>query len=771
MVLENNEITKDKNYLDNSIEDLKLKLNQTCNKLLEENKLMSVEEFNAGYKLFNEKFNPEKLKSLDGELLIETMFNVSNREGLPYWLEFKNDDEFKTSSISYGSIAGGSSYKYIMFKRHIDGKWVTGNPQEPNVLTIDEAVELGRKLRDSLIKGYELISILPDNAPIKYYFDLQAKLEEVLSNNMHYLGWVHKYYHMLFPNKIDSFHNTNWQIHALLNCHIKPLYEDKKYILAGQVMEVINKFSMPNCHFMNSIAVLFGSPVNYYRVGTGDPGTSYWEDMKKDSYVALGWSRLGDLSNYNKINIKNIIGDKLIELYDYNKSTSSRKSGEIVRFYNNIAAGDVVVAVQGEKVLGIGKIVGNYEFVENRTYSHCKNVNWIRIFKDPIKLPNVGEGKLTSCVAYKDINNIMKIIRLINEKTDIDNTEQPIANVTLPPLCGIDDEVEGILSRKKQIILYGPPGTGKTYNAEKISLELSARNLYKKSYDNLLDAEKDYITGINGTVRMCCFHPSYGYEDFIEGIKPRTINGQTVFDKEDGIFKKLCNDALKEPSKKFYIIIDEINRGDISRIFGELITLIESGKRGKSIILPLSKEVFSVPENVYILGTMNTADRSISMLDVALRRRFGFIELMPDYHFFEDIVFDGLPIDEWLKGLNTRICDNLGKDGRNLQIGHSYFFEKGEPICDKDKFKRIIKEDIIPLIEEYCYGDYSAMAKILGDGIIDIKNQTVRFELFLSTSDLINALLSICPEILVALDDETEVEISDDYNGEDNELQ
>ena len=98
-----------------------------------------------------------------------------------------------------------------------------------------------------------------------------------------------------------------------------------------------------------------------------------------------------------------------------------------------------------------------------------------------------------------------------------------------------------------------------------------------------------------------CFHPSYGYEDFIEGIKPRTINGQTVFDKEDGIFKKICNAAQKEPNKKFYLIIDEINRGDISRIFGELIMLIESGKRNKTIILPLSKDVFSVPENLYII--------------------------------------------------------------------------------------------------------------------------------------------------------------------------
>jgi 5-methylcytosine-specific restriction protein B len=746
-------------------EEMKLKLIQTCNKLIEENRLLSVEEFERGYKLFNEKFGVDKLKNLDGELLIETMFNVSNKDGLPYWLEFKNDDEFRTNSISYGSIAGGSSFKYVMFKRNVDGKWVTGNPKDPKVLTIDEAVELGRKLRDSLIEGYKLISDLPNDATIEDYKELQVELEKVLINNMHYLGWVHKYYHMLFPDKIDSFHNTNWQVHALINCNIKPLYEDKKYILAGQVMEVIKQINMPNCYFMNSVAILFGNPVKYYRVGTGDPGTSYWDEMRSESYIALGWSKLGDLDKFNKENIKNEVSDKLIELYDYNKSTASRKAGEILRFYNNIAVGDVVVAVQGEKVLGIGKVTDNYEYVENRPYAHCKKVNWIRIFNEPIKLANVNEGKLTSCVEYRDINNIMDIVRLINEGDSTTNI-----NILLPPLTGIAAEVEGILSRKKQVILYGPPGTGKTYHAEKICLELSARNLYKKSYDNLSETEKDNITSINGTVRMCCFHPSYGYEDFIEGIKPRTINGQTVFDKEDGIFKKICNAAQKEPNKKFYLIIDEINRGDISRIFGELIMLIESGKRNKTIILPLSKDVFSVPENLYIIGTMNTADRSISMLDVALRRRFGFIELMPEYSFFKGIVFDGLPLDIWLKELNKSICDNLGKEGRNLQIGHSYFFDKGEPIRDKDKFKRIIKEDVIPLIEEYSYGDYSIMAKILGDGIIDTKNQTVRFELFnSSTSDLTNALLAPCPEIRTTIDGEDEIKIVDEETGDDDE--
>ena len=164
------------------------------------------------------------------------------------------------------------------------------------------------------------------------------------------------------------------------------------------------------------------------------------------------------------------------------------------------------------------------------------------------------------------------------------------------------------------------------------------------------------------------------------------------------------------------MIIDEINRGDISRIFGELIMLIEVGKRNKDIVLPISWKPFRVPENVYIIGTMNTADRSIALLDVALRRRFGFIELMPDYSLLENVNFEGLPLDKWLKEVNKEIINNIGKDARNLQIGHSYFLENEKPIMDIYKFKDIVKEDIIPLIEEYCYGDYDLMANILGQG-------------------------------------------------------
>ncbi|MDV4152116.1 AAA family ATPase, partial [Clostridium sp. AL.422] len=336
------------------------------------------------------------------------------------------------------------------------------------------------------------------------------------------------------------------------------------------------------------------------------------------------------------------------------------------------------------------------------------------------------------------------------------------------PIKGLTLELDNILKRKKQVILYGPPGTGKTYNAEKISFELSARNIYKKSFEFLNEEEKEIIKGNSenkGYVRFSCFHPNYSYEDFIEGIKPKVINGQTVFEERDGVFKSICTDAQNNKEKNYYLIIDEINRGDISRIFGELIMLIEKSKRGKEIILPLSNTLFSVPDNLYIIGTMNTADRSISALDIALRRRFGFKELMTDYKLLEGITFKSLPLDKWLKEFNNRIIENLGNEARNLQIGHSYFIENEKPISDIERFREIIKEDIIPLIDEYCYGDYSLMAKIFGNSIINVKEQSVNEKIFEASNPLefIEALIEPCIEIRI----EDSVEDLDEYSNKE----
>lgn len=302
------------------------------------------------------------------------------------------------------------------------------------------------------------------------------------------------------------------------------------------------------------------------------------------------------------------------------------------------------------------------------------------------------------------------------------------------PFNKIIERIQLILERKGQVILYGPPGTGKTYWAENAANELAAKLNFQSGFDQLSDDQRSFITGDGesfGFVRTCCFHPAYGYEDFIEGYRPEQADGQMIFSLRDGVFKRLCKDAMNEPDTSFYLIIDEINRGDIPRIFGELMTIIEKDKRGKSITLPTSGEQFQVPRNVYIIGTMNTADRSISLLDAALRRRFGFIELMPDPSVLGVATVEGIHLGRWLEALNQRICEHVARDARNLQIGHSYLLEEdGTPIDDFSEFARALHEDIIPLLEEYCYEDYSTLEKILGSGIVDSNDQKIRHDLF-----------------------------------------
>jgi 5-methylcytosine-specific restriction protein B len=229
---------------------------------------------------------------------------------------------------------------------------------------------------------------------------------------------------------------------------------------------------------------------------------------------------------------------------------------------------------------------------------------------------------------------------------------------------------------------------------------------------------------------------------------------QLVFERREGIFKAICRDARSAKDRKFFLLIDEINRGDIPRIFGELLTLLERDKRGMEVNLPVSGERFSVPPNVFVLGTMNTADRSIALLDTALRRRFGFLELMPDASKLAGASVGGrIPLGPWLTALNERIRAHCGRDARNLQVGHAYFLEDERPVESFSKFARIVAEDVIPLLEEYCYEDYGTLKNILGDGLVDEPHQRIRDELFAPAQQekLVQALSAISPEMSTSL--------------------
>lgn len=276
-------------------------------------------------------------------------------------------------------------------------------------------------------------------------------------------------------------------------------------------------------------------------------------------------------------------------------------------------------------------------------------------------------------------------------------------------------------ARKEKIhplncIIYGAPGTGKTYSTaeyaqsiiEGISLkEFKEQNTDRKTvmekYNKLLEEKRIVFT---------TFHQSYGYEEFIQGLRPDTKSDKLSFKTVDGVFKQIADRALNDLDNNYVIIIDEINRANISKVFGELITLIEDDKRwgelNQTSATLQSGDLFAVPNNLYIVGTMNSADKSISLIDAALRRRFEFVEQKPEASLVTD-----LTLKDVLERLNASLVSQL--DSADLLIGHSYFMNK-----TASDLPQILNNSIIPLLYEYFYDNKKKVASVLGDAIKNV---------------------------------------------------
>ena len=241
-----------------------------------------------------------------------------------------------------------------------------------------------------------------------------------------------------------------------------------------------------------------------------------------------------------------------------------------------------------------------------------------------------------------------------------------------------------------------------------------------------------------GPLTRVTFHPSYTYEDFIEGFRPDAGGASGLsLTLEDGVFKRVCRAAQANPGRPYLLLIDEINRGNVAKIMGELLTLLERDKRGLTLTLPQSKETFSVPLNVFLLGTMNTADRSIKLLDAALRRRFAFLECMPDSELLHGAAVGDLALDDFLDGLNQRIARF---EGREKQVGHSYLLVDGQPVDEVEEFAARFREEILPLLQEYCYDEYAMLAKFIGSELVDADAGTLDVEKVDDAEQLVAAL-------------------------------
>lgn len=522
------------------------------------------------------------------------------------------------------------------------------------------------------------------------------------------MAWIHKYYHMIFPKIITTYHSNDWQKHFIYAFGIKA--SEKYYGCSGQLSIIANYAEMDAVVFSHTAYQKFGEIKQFLRIGTTGGEENDFAIWEKEGFAALGWGSIGALTDFlenGKIE-KSAIIEKLKELYyEADKKTASRKAGELLSFYNATEE-TIFVAMNGESLLALGDKVGGYVYDEDNEFAHRKSLNWHSCFCTNEHLPNKKEGLLTTCKLFTDSDNLRYLYWKYYHELE-KNVEVIVIPSAIEVVPTIRKPRSDCLHPLNQII-YGPPGTGKTYSTAEYALAIIEKRLINTVLQNnderkqLMEFYRNYVE--KGQIIFTTFHQSYGYEEFIQGIRPDSEAGTVCFKKVNGIFKKIADKALKDPDNNYVIIIDEINRGNISKIFGELITLIEEDKRcGElnqlTVTLPLG-DSFTVPNNLYIIGTMNSADKSISLIDTALRRRFSFIEMAPDISVVEDTV---------MRNVLTEMNNYLKKELRSndLLIGHAFFIGKKESdLCN------IMNRSIVPVLYEYFYDDEAKIKKALG---------------------------------------------------------
>lgn len=432
--------------------------------------------------------------------------------------------------------------------------------------------------------------------------------------------------------------------------------------------------------------------VRYWVYAPGE-GSSKWDEFYNAGMMAIGWGEIGDLRAFNT---KDAMKKKLKETFD--PTLSYKNVGHATwQFVNEMKVGDVVFAKKGShQLVGRGIVTSEYEFDGDRSdeYKNIRQVNWTHCgeWEHPGK---AAIKTLTDVTPYTDYVEQLNALFEDESEEDVEEVELSYPIYTkgnfLSEVYMSEEEYRklvGVLRIKKNIILQGAPGVGKTFVAKRLAFSMMG----------VKDVDR---------VMMVQFHQSYSYEDFIMGFRPSTEG----FELKRGAFYNFCKKAEIDEDNDYFFIIDEINRGNLSKIFGELFMLIENDKRGVSLQLLYSDEKFSVPKNIYIIGMMNTADRSLAMLDYALRRRFAFFELKPGFTtegfrayrmYLENEKFDKLTA--CVERLNNEISNDESL-GEGFCIGHSYFCNLAPETIDDQVLYGIVEYELIPLLKEYWFDE------------------------------------------------------------------
>jgi len=517
-----------------------------------------------------------------------------------------------------------------------------------------------------------------------------------------------------------------------------------------------------------------GEKVRIWQISPGRWTSELWPEFKKEKIIAIGWElKLGSLLNYDKNRLEKEIRSK------YNEGRNTVNS--CWYFSREIKKGAIIVAKKGssKEVYGIGVAEAEYDFEDKREYyKHVISVNWVIAFDDRVEV-DVKKRFVQWAVGPL--------------------TEEAYDQVKESILKRFPEMRKGFDELKKLSSLHAPEsGQGSSGGLQEPG-KINWKELYGKLH-------------ADGRIELVTFHPSYSYEEFVEGYKP--VQGGS-FELIDGIFKKMCRRALaalldkydpkdpdkytlndlieewksnkndiqhkldslseeEETQKRFVLIVDEINRANISKVLGELIFALEY--RGEPVKLTYSQQDLIVPPNLYVIGTMNTADTSIALIDVALRRRFGFQEFVPDIGKMFQILKNeagfsegdinqklGLDLRKLADTLNYRIS---ALADREKQIGYSVFlsiFKKDDRFVNdgeawKSNLKRIWFREIIPLLQQYFYNDYRKMMMVLGDTFVDEKQ--------LKREDFCQTKMGEVDDIIDTEEPKYELKISEDSSTE-----
>ena len=439
-------------------------------------------------------------------------------------------------------------------------------------------------------------------------------------------------------------------------------------------------------------------PVHYWLYAPGE-NAAQWEDFYNQGIMAIGWSESGDARNYaSREEIRKLLREKHASLSMINPSLA------VWQMLHDIKVGDVIFAKQGRhKIIGRGVVTSDYDFVEDypfEDYCHQRQVKWTHKGEWAYPKDNAPMKTLTDMTAYTGI--VDRLNDLFADESDADMEQETAEQEISYPAYTPDDFLSDVfmssedyttlvqlLRKKKNVILQGAPGVGKTYAAKRLAYSMIG----------VKDQER---------VAMVQFHQSYSYEDFIMGFRPCS-NG---FELRQGAFYTFCKKAQDDPDNEYFFIIDEINRGNLSKIFGELFMLIESDKRGgMGLQLLYADERFSVPANVLIIGMMNTADRSLAMMDYALRRRFAFFEMVPGFttegfrNYQESLHSDRFNrLIVCVKSLNQAISEDESL-GDGFRIGHSYFCNLTSETLTGSDLTGIVRFELVPLLREYWFDE------------------------------------------------------------------